>query len=213
MCEPGDINSNNYPAALISGPYKNGELKTADIYLPERERIELLRIRNSIENKVRQYSQHIENGFIDPKNPYVIALSTVMIPDMVSNSDGIPSIVKAVYPVGQIYLSFSQNSSKAISSGRTYRPKIQKHETVDVLTDIFLPSSNQQFYSGISGILYSNSSFKGDLYLSAMSKSFIYVHNFIGLNPIQQCYFGSKMDYWIERDKQDFLLKNNRESI
>lgn len=157
-----------------------------------------------------QYQQHKEKSLIDPKRPYVIALSTVMIPDMVSNSDGIPSAVKAVYPVGQIYLSFSRNSTKATGGGRTYRPKIQKNDTADVNTDIFLPSSRSQFYEGISGILYSNSSFVGDPYLSAMSNSFVYIHNFVSLNPVPQCFFGVNMDYWIEQENEDYLLKNNR---
>ncbi len=52
MCEPGDSCLSNYPAELIPGPHKNGEFKIADVDLPERERLELLRIRNSIESKV-----------------------------------------------------------------------------------------------------------------------------------------------------------------
>jgi hypothetical protein len=210
LCEPGDANSINYSGKLISNPYKDGEIKIADVNLPERERLELLRIRNSIENKVRQYQQHKDQGLIDPKKPYIIALSSVMIPDMVSNSDGVPSAVKAVYPVGQIYLSFTRNSTKAISGGRTYRPKIKKNDTSDVNTDIFLPSSLSQFYEGVSGILYSNSSFIGDLYLSAMRNSFIFIHNFVSLNPVQQSIFGANMDYWIEKENDDYLLKNNR---
>ncbi len=132
-----------------------------------------------------------------------------MIPDMVSDADGIPSVVKAVYSVGQIYLSFDRNSTKATGGGRTYRPKIQKHDSADVYTNIFLPSSSKEFYGGISGLLYSASSFKSSLYLSTMSSTFVYVHNFVADNPIPQCSFGEKMDFWIEEGNGEYLLKNN----
>ena len=88
--------------------------------------------------------------------------------------------------------------------------KSKKNKNADVNTNIFVPSSLSAFYEGISGILYSDSSFKWKLYLSAMSTSFIYIHNFVSLNPIPRRCFGANMDYWIEKENEDYLLKNNR---
>ncbi len=213
MCEPGDLKSENYPKELIPGPHEKGVFNVADVSIPERERLELLRIRNSIENKVNQYQKHQKKGIIDSKKPYVIALSSAMIPDMVSDDDGIPSIVKAVYPVGQIYLSFSRDSTEATGGGRTYRPKIDKNYNAEVFTNIFLPSESDSRYNCVSGLLYSASSFKRTRYLAAIGNTFIFVHNFVAHSPVERCCFGEHMEYWIEngQDEDEFLLKNDRE--
>ena len=214
ICEPGDPESENYPKELILGPHEKGVFKVADVSLPERERLELLRLRNSIENKVTQYHKHQKKGLIDSKTPYIIALSSAMIPDMVSDDDGIPSIVKAVYPVGQIYLSFRRGSTAATGGGRTYRPKIQKHISAEVDTNIFLPSESENKYKCISGLLYSASSFKRTRYLAAIGNTFLFVHNFVTHNTLERCCFGEHMEYWIEsgQDEGEFLLRNDLES-
>jgi len=214
MCEPGDLKSENYPKELISGKHENGVFKVADVSIPERERVELLRIRNSIENKVNQYQKHRMNGTIDSKKSYVIALSSAMIPNMVSDDDGIPSIVKAVYPVGQFYLRFNQDSTEATGGGRAYRPKIEKNCNAEVYTNIFLPSELENRYNCVSGLLYSASSFKRTRNLDAIGSTFIFVHNFVSHNPVERCCFGEHMEYWIEngQDENEFLLKNDRKS-
>lgn len=214
MCEPGDPNSANCPTELIPGPHEKNVFKVADVSLPERERLELLRIRNSIENKLNQYQNHLKKGLIDPKRPYVIAISSAMIPDMISDDDGIPSVVKAVYPVGQIYLSFNRGSTKATGGGRTYRPKIDKNSNAEVNTNIFLSPLQNSSYACTSGLLYSASSFKRTRYLSIMSDTFLFVHNFVACNPMQRCCFGEHMEYWIEEGEGEgeYLLKNNRET-
>lgn len=209
MCEPGDPNSENYPEELMPGPHREGEFKVTSVDLHERERLELLRLRNSIENKSSQYLKHINKGLIDSAKPYVIALSSAMIPNMISDSDGIPSVVKSVYPVGQIYLSFKKNSVKASDGGRTYRPSIKKHSSVDISTNIFLPPFDNTKYSNISGILYSGYSFKISRDLSKMGDTFYYVHNYIATNTIKLSSFGKNMDYWIEEDNDGYSLKNN----
>lgn len=211
-CEPGEQDSPDFPNKLIQGPHIEGEFKVASIDLPAREGLELLRLRNSIEYKVKQYQKHKEKGLVDPQTPYVIALSPVMIPDMIADDDGIPAVVKAVYPVGQIYLSVDRKSSKVIDGGRSYRPKIQKHNKTDIYTNIFLPSPLQDNYEGISGILYSPCSFKNSLYLDAMRNSFVFIHNYISCNPLKHNFFGSKMDFWIEDNDEEYILKNNLEA-
>ena len=211
-CEPGEPKSPDFPKKLIDGPYQEGEFKITHVDLPERERLELLRIRNSIESKAKQYQNHIEKGLIDSKTPYVVALSPVMIPDMIADDDGIPSAVKAVYPVGQIYLSIDRKSGKAIDGGRSYRPKIEKTNKAEIYTNIFLPSPLKENYEDISGILYSSCSFKKSLYLNEMSESFIFIHNFVSSNSLKNSFFGDGMDYWIEAGKAEYSLKNNLEA-
>jgi hypothetical protein len=209
ICEPGDPNSPDFPAELMPGPHNDGKVKVTHVDLPERERLELLRLRNSIESKVHQYHQRLEKGHIDPQIPYILALSPVMIPDMISDGDGIPAVVKAVYPVGQIYLTIDRTSQKVIDKGRTYRPTIQKSSKSDILTNIFLPLASQTIYAGISGILYSSCSFKRSDYLIAMYQSFIFLHNYISNKPLELGCFGKNMDFWIEEGDDEYHLKNN----
>ena len=134
-----------------------------------------------------------------------------MIPDMVSDSDVIPSIVKAVYPVGQIYMSFERGSSKRTGGGRTYRPQIDKSDSAKVNTNIFLPSENEDFYSCVSGLLYSASSFKRTRYMSKMGETFLFVHNYLSRNCLHRNLFGKNMEYWIEsgQEEGEYLLKND----
>lgn len=212
ICEPGNADSPDRPGELLPGTPRHGEARITHVELPERERLELLRIRNSIESKVQQYHRRVEKNHIDPRIPYVIALSPVMVPNMITDHDGIPSAVKAVYPVGQIYLSLNRMSGKVDDKGRSHRPKIQKWNKADIHTNIFLPSTEQEKYGGISGILYSSYSFKRTDYLSAMSRSFILVHNYIANKPLERCQIGKDMDFWIEEDDEEYRLQNNVQS-
>jgi len=211
-CELGEPKSPDFLNKLIDGNIHDGDFKITHVDLPESERLELLRIRNSIESKAKQYQEHKDKGLIDPKIPYVIALSPVMIPEMIADADGIPSAVKAVYPVGQIYLSIDRGSGKTIDSGRSYRPKIEKTNKAEIYTNIFLPSPLEENYEGISGILYSACSFKKSLYLKEMNESFIFIHNFVSMKSLKNCLFGDKMDYWIEAGESEYSLMNNLES-
>ena len=212
ICEPGNPASSDYPNDLLPDLPRNGEARITHVELPDRERVELLRIRNSVESKVQQYHRRVEKKHIDPQIPYVIALSPVMVPNMISEHDSIPSAVKAVYPVGQIYLSLNRMSGKVVDEGRSHRPKIQKSNKADIHTNIFLPSPEQDKYSGISGILYSSCNFKRTDYLSAMSRSFTFIHNYIAKIPLERCQIGKDMDYWIEEGDEEYLLQKNIQS-
>ena len=211
ICEPGAPGSPDRPNELIPNPPRSGKGSVTHVELPERERVELLRIRNSIESKVQQYHCRVEKNHIDPQVPYVIALSPVMVPNMVADCDGIPSAVKSVYPVGQMYQSIDRKSGKVVDEGRSHRPKIQKANKADIHTNIFLPSPEQEKYRGISGILYSACNFKRTEYLPAMSHSFTFIHNYIAKLPLERCQFGKYMDFWIEEDAE-YHLKNNIKS-
>ena len=208
VSESGDQNSPDYPNAIFVHEGNVGEFKVASVDLKERERVELLRLRNSIESKANKYYQWIEKGQIDQKTPFVLAISSVMIPDMISDGDGLPSIIKAVYPVGHITLKLNPKNQKVVEQGRAYRPKVQKSSKSNIYTDIFLDNSSDTDYSCISGILYSSFSFRNTNYAKSPYHSFIFVHNYNSRNPIEIGFFDNVIDYWIENREDNFMIRN-----
>lgn len=218
--EPGNTDSPDYPKPAPFSVGNDAICATKSISLPEQERLELLRLTNSIESKVDQYHRYCAKQRSDasfqynPQVPFVIALSPAMIPDMLSDmADSFPAIIKAVYPVGQIYLSIDCASGEAIGGGRTYRPNIQKSNKAHVSTSVFLPSPSQERYAGISGILYNPCS-PGRTIGSYARRShpFDFVHNFVSRNRLRVGCFGENMDYWFEEGDGVYEMKNNIQS-
>lgn len=211
VCEAGNIDSPDFPAPLYPD-VAEGTVDVIDINLPEQERVELLRIRNAIENKVTQYHKHLESGLIQRDIPYVIALSPVLLPDLIADEENMPGVIKAVYPVGNIFLSIDPSTGKTLGGGRSLRSSIIKSTNAPVHTNVFLPEPENARYKGVAGILYSYTDFRrisGSARILQNGHSFIFVHNLATANGISVGFFGERMDFWVELASYTYIVRNN----
>jgi hypothetical protein len=85
-------------------------------------------------------------------DPFVIAVNARGVPEMLFDGDP-PCIIKAVFPIGDAYITFDRTTMEQVDQGYHHRPEIQKKSGAPVATTVFCDPA----YSGVSAILYCNS--------------------------------------------------------
>ncbi len=177
------------PDAITNRELKPGKIEWFSI--PE-EKI-ILRYTSSIKEKHQKYTAYLKDGIISAKEPYIIAINGRRIPYSIVDDD-VPQIVKAVLPFGQYAVTVDFDSNKIVDQGYTYRAEIEKVSKEKVSTRIFLDPE----YSGISGILFSNSDLlNGSQKLGA---DLTYLHNPMANNRLPAGWFPAGREYWMENN-------------
>ncbi len=131
----------------------------------------ILRLRTSIEIKLKAYERYACTSIIKVKEPYIIALNSAGLNFM--TDDDIPYILKALLPIGDYVYNFKDEIMKI-----EFRDRIIKEKGSEVFTNIFFNDR----YKYISAIIYSNVSvhdFNADL-----GSDFILIHNPTAINPL-----------------------------
>lgn len=162
---------------------------------PFEEKQVILRFRQAIENKLEQYHKYRKQTknrtpIIREQDYYVIAISGTNLPWSCPDKLIQPLIVKAVFPIGSLYLVINPENSAVIRKGFKLRRSIQKSCGSPVTTDIFL----QEEYSPISGILYSRT-YAICNYPNIPGSEFIFIHNPFAKNKIPYGYFSMGREY------------------
>jgi hypothetical protein len=208
-CDRGLVGSPDYCGEIFPSGEEVVSLAIDD--MPERERGSLLRLTNSIDKKVNKYHKDVEKGVIRGDIPYIIALSTALLPNFIGDEDDMPLAVKAVYPVGNICFRIGVPTGTTGKSGRAWRESIIKKSDTSIRTDIFLPTPENEKYKSLAGILYSGSDFRvnSSARIQQNGHSFIFVHNIAAVKPVDLGFLGSKMDFWVEQIDDDYVVKNN----
>ncbi len=137
----------------------------------------VLRYRAAIRDKYDKYHNYVENGIINPKDAYVIALNSCKISTAIMETDT-PRILKAVFPIGNQQITIDKKTGVVIDTGYQLRPLIRRVGGAEVRTDLFLDPQ----YANLSGVLYSHVSVRK--IPQKMGEDFVFVHNPLAANPM-----------------------------
>lgn len=154
----------------------------------------ILRLRHAIHEKHKKYLHYAEEGIIRSDEPYILSINSKRMRPIVSNSD-IPSIVKAVYPFGNLVAVFDKDVNKIVDTHHEHRDSIKKKSGTNISTDIFLTKE----HSGISAVIYS--SVDAANHSSKFGSDFRIVHNKMTNNPVPLGTFKFGVEYWAENDE------------
>ncbi len=123
------------------------------------ERKMILRYQNAIRKKAIHRDEFIERGAIAVADPYVIAINAADIDDAVLD-DGLPNIVRAVYPVGELHFSYRvrtdySDPSEEFDPGghwvRPITPSVKTPKGIDAPTTGFADGA----LAGVSALIFS----------------------------------------------------------
>ncbi|WKZ21011.1 MAG: hypothetical protein QY305_10000 [Candidatus Brocadiaceae baterium WH-1] len=173
------------------------------IKIPERERIEILRLTNSISTKAIKHLSDIKKGYSDPSIPFVIALSPVDMRDIIANGD-MPAALKAVYPIGGQYRMIDPVTGEFLPGRRwKCRPLVNKKTPshAAISTQIFCPGCGNEQSRKVSALLYStmNIWIHGYPYSPGEhQKQFVVVHNNDCNIPLIRGTIKAGVEYWLE---------------
>jgi hypothetical protein len=197
---PGE-DANFVPEYSLTG---SGRFQISEtINISERERIEILRLTNSIDTKAKKHLWDIKKGYSDPSIPFVIALSPVDMPDMIANWD-MPAALKAVYPIGGQYRKIDPATGEFLQGrGWNCRHLVNKGTPTHaaISTQVFCHGCGTEQHRKVSALLYStlNIWVYGYPYSpSEHQKQFVVIHNEDCIKPLVRGSIKAGVEYWLE---------------
>jgi hypothetical protein len=174
-----------------TGPGKVPEAPAAGLVVGVPDDQMILRLRNAIDQKLDRVRAYEKRGWVDPRDPYVVAISGAAMCWRWAERE-VPRIVRAVLPIGDEVLEVSVQQKKVVGRHHEHRQEIPKVSGSTVTTDIFL---NPQ-YARISGVLFSASD---ALNRPEMPGSdFVLVLNPLADAPVLHGWFRFGWEYWVE---------------
>jgi len=155
---------------------------------------QILRYRGAIKEKLAKYEQYLRSELIQPSEPYVIALNGFQVPGSIIDDDDVPTILKAVYPLGPPKWRFDFAKGEVTDLGPSYRGAVKTAAGSDVPTTIFL----DQHYAGVSAVLYA----RCDVYNrpARPGGEFIVVHNREASNQLDRGWIRAGVEFWADHD-------------
>ena len=171
----------------------NGDLSKPDSLRPNEKHVEyksennkkLLRLTNALSTKSKKYVTDIQNKRASSSDKTIICLNGGWLENWLPNhpENGLPDIVRAVYPAGDYQLIINAQTNKIVDHEYTYQNTIQKTtpsgSQSPVFTDSFLSVEN----SHISGVLYCYNA-GNFLNPDKIGEDFVFVHNVLAQNKI-----------------------------
>jgi hypothetical protein len=173
------------------------------IHIPERERLELLRLTGVIDAKARKHECDMKKGVSDSALPFVIAISVIDMPMVVSDWD-MPAALKAVFPIGGQCYDIDRATGKCLRHRWRCRPQIEKRTKAltDISTQMFCPGCGASRHREISALLYSKLDFREVCYPYSPEehrKHFVLIHNADCTKPLDRGTLKVGVEYWIEQ--------------
>lgn len=166
----------------------------------------LLRYRTALEDKNSKYQKYIKKGVIGETDPYIIALNAWKVSFAIFDhqyTDGIiPTIFKALFPVGNDVFGFTQGASSIDYRMYQYRETLDKIKEDGSLEPIDMRGFLKDENIGISGVLFSKVgiSWLYNFYSEKLAANFIFIHNPNAKNSLPKGWLKAGHEYWFEGD-------------
>lgn len=154
----------------------------------------ILRYQSAILEKFNKYQDYLKDKTVQQNESYIIAINGRRIPYSFLEDD-IPYIVKSVLPIGELTVFIDWENNKITGQEYSYRPKINKILGASVSTRIFLDST----FSGVSGILFSNSDFLN--HPIKIGEEFIFIHNPLANNPLPTGWLSIGKEFQVRKNQ------------
>lgn len=151
--------------------------------VPEKEM--LLRLTAGLEEKYRKYLSYLKNSYVNPRDPFIIAIDRSPLEHMDAQ---IPLILKCLFAIGHQVLFLKRTTPQPNAEGSTWssRDKLNKASGSEVGMLMFRDSS----YEGISAVIYcTRGILSSPRELNQLGSNFVIVHNPHAKNPLPDNYF------------------------
>lgn len=154
----------------------------------------VLRYTSALASKNAQLQSFRERGIVDHNDRYVVAINGARLHDYTAN-DADPTILKAVYPIGDAFVRFTPYSDEDPEVGYHYRDHVEKAKGTKISTTGFTGDT----LNGVSAILYSRTTAWNPN--PERANYMLVIHNARAENPVQDGFFPFGREARVEGDK------------
>ena len=138
-----------------------------------------LRMTAAVAAKRDQHNEFMKRGIVKPDEVYVVAINGAELDDYSSRDDD-PTILKAVYPIGEAYVAFSPGRPDSERFGHHYRDSVTKAGGTEIPTTTFIDGTA----AGVSALLYSVTSVWNANPRALALDFMLTIHNATAANPL-----------------------------
>lgn len=163
----------------------------------------LLRLTQAVRDKRRQRARQLRARIVGLPDAYVIAINVGGITEAWWGAQ-IPTILKALFPIGHMTVSFDLDSRVASKIGWSTRPQIAKSRGGTVPTTLFANPRGR----GVSAVLYSTVHL-GRLTHDApvaYGSDFVLVHNPFAAVPLPRGFLEGVEEWEAEPDGEGYMM-------
>jgi hypothetical protein len=154
----------------------------------------ILRFTNAISEKQKKLIQYQQNGIVQPDDAFLVGICGSGISAISYDASDVPAIIKSVYPIGEHRIIFNTKRMEIVEERYESRYEIHKDSGSPVSTSAFIDPS----YSGISGILYANTSMIN--LPTDPNNDFLFVNNLLASVPLDKGWVKTGIEWWFDRD-------------
>lgn len=184
---------------LVSANVRMGERPSLQS-IPEDQMI--LRITSGLKEKFEKYEKYCEKSVIGDSEPYVIALNSGMC--LLSSVGRMPLVLKAVFALGNQYISVDPEDGNVSESGWTIRDSITKKNSSVVPMDFFIDSKQ----AGVSAVIYCDNNICS--IPTRLGDDIFIVHNPNAKNPLPRGFFPFGIEYFVDKGILKHVNLTNR---
>jgi hypothetical protein len=150
----------------------------------------ILRLTAALKSKLDVHKKYLKSNFLSEEQPYIVAINSAPIGWMGDSEHR--RILKALFPIGEEYVTFDKSTNVLSNSKFNYRDVINKTNGAEVPVDNFLNSD----YELISGVIYSSKDCCN--IPSKCGSELVYIHNPFAKNPVGKGFFDVGSEFFGE---------------
>jgi hypothetical protein len=159
-----------------------------------------MRYTSALSEKRRKFSAYMQQGVVRPDDLRIIAISGG---GLRSYGEGLepPYIVRAVFPIGNMYAALSRESGEIVETGHHFQPSVRRRSGAEISTASFLEPE----YAIVSGIVFDAKRLTS--FPQPSPSSFIAVRNPLALSPLPPGTIQRGREYWAVEDGEGYRLE------
>ena len=155
----------------------------------------LLRLTSALRDKMLVFSQYKEDGVVGADDICIVAISGGRLEHWYTDGSPLPYICRAVFPFGEMYVTFDKETMGVTETGFHYQPEVIKSSGAEVPKTAFFDEE----YSQIGGLIYSGKAL--GMPPKKLGIDLITVHNPTSKNPFTRGIVKCGKEYWKENEE------------
>lgn len=159
----------------------------------------ILRLTSALKSKLDVHKKYLKNNILTQDQPFVIAINGSPIRWMGGSEHR--RILKALFPIGEEYVTFDQSTNSLSHSQFNYRGVINKENGAGVPVDSFFNAD----YELVSGVVYSSKDCCN--IPRECGSEIVYIHNPFAKNPLDKGFFDVGTEFYGEVKGDECTLK------
>ncbi len=159
----------------------------------------MLRYTHALLEKKNKFNEYLKSDIVSSQDVCIVAISGAQIHPS-NGGNGLPYIVRSVYPFGDQYVALALDSFDVVETGHRYQESIPKASGVEIPKTAFISDE----YSNIDGIFFNPRGIGNTS--TTLGADFVSIHNFKATIGIPDGVIHRGKEYFVSEEEEGWFL-------